>query len=87
MPELDYGVRKGMQIAYRMRKLPTPKRMHAVTAAWAPHRSLGSWYMWRVLELPSSRAARTRKPAGKKTAKARPKPKTKARATSKRRAR
>ena len=61
MPELDYGVQKGMQIAYGMRKLPTPKRMREVTAAWAPHRSVGSWYMWRVLELPSSRVALARK--------------------------
>ena len=55
MPELDYGVRKGMQVAYRLRKLPTPTRMAQLTASWAPYRTVGSWYMWRVLELPSSR--------------------------------
>jgi len=58
MPELDYGVRKGMQIAYRLRKLPTPTRMAQLTAAWAPFRTVGSWYMWRVLELPSARPKR-----------------------------
>ena len=86
MPELDYGVQKGMQIAYGMRKLPTPKRMREVTAAWAPHRSVGSWYMWRVLELPSSRAALAKR---KKKAKAKAKPASnvKPRAKAKRRAR
>ena len=58
LPELDYGVRKGMQIAYRLRKLPTPTRMAQLTASWAPFRTVGSWYMWRVLELPSSRRER-----------------------------
>lgn len=91
MPELDYGVQKGMQIAYRMRKLPTPKRMQEVTAAWAPHRSVGSWYMWRVLELPSSKSALARRPKTKAKGRAKPKgaktTKRKTRATAKRRAR
>ena len=69
LPELDYGVRKGMQIAYRLRKLPTPARMHQLAASWAPYRTVGSWYMWRVLESPAARAQRRARLARKPKAK------------------
>jgi len=52
LPDLDLGVQKGIQLAYRMRKLPTPKKVLEVGGKWAPYRSIGAWYMWRVLELP-----------------------------------
>ena len=50
LPVDDYGVRKAMQKAYRMRKLPKPDRMRRVAEAWRPYRTLGSWYLWRSLE-------------------------------------
>lgn len=66
LPDLDLGVQKGMQRAYRMRKLPSPKKVLEIGSKWAPYRTIGSWYMWRVLELPADalrgprpRAART----------------------------
>jgi DNA-3-methyladenine glycosylase II len=52
LPDLDLGVQKGIQRAYRMRKLPSPKKVLETGAKWAPYRTIGSWYMWRVLELP-----------------------------------
>lgn len=52
LPDLDLGVQKGIQRAYRMRKLPLPGKVLAIGAKWAPYRTVGSWYMWRVLELP-----------------------------------
>ena len=54
LPDLDLGVQKGIQRAYRMRKLPTPRKVLQTGAKWAPYRSVGSWYMWRVLELPAN---------------------------------
>lgn len=51
LPELDLGVQKGIQKAYRMRKLPTPKQVLTRGAKWAPYRTVASWYMWRVLEV------------------------------------
>jgi len=84
LPELDYGVQKGMQVAYRLRKLPKPKRMHEVAARWAPHRTIGSWYMWRVLELRPPR--RTVKAKPKVKAKVKVKAKPKPRSTPRRRA-
>jgi DNA-3-methyladenine glycosylase II len=57
LPVLDLGVRKGVQRAYRLRKLPDAKRIEKIAKAWAPYRSIGSWYMWRVLELGATKAA------------------------------
>ena len=51
LPALDLGIQKGVRSAYRMRKLPTPKKVIAVGAKWAPYRSIASWYLWRSLEL------------------------------------
>ncbi|MEP6905232.1 MAG: DNA-3-methyladenine glycosylase 2 family protein [Gemmatimonadales bacterium] len=53
LPELDLGVQKGIQVAYRMRKLPKPQRVLETGARWEPYRTVGAWYMWRVLELPA----------------------------------
>ena len=52
LPDLDLGIQKGMQKAYRLRKLPTPERVKKIGAKWAPFRSIGSWYMWRLLDSP-----------------------------------
>jgi len=51
LPELDLGVQKGIQKAYRLRKLPTPQQVLRRGQKWAPYRTIGSWYMWRVLEI------------------------------------
>ena len=57
LPVLDLGVRKGVQKAYRLRKLPDAKRIEKIAASWAPYRTVASWYMWRVLELGATKAA------------------------------
>ena len=50
LPELDLGVQKGIQLAYGLRTLPTPKDVLRIGAPWAPYRSVASWYMWRLLD-------------------------------------
>ena len=57
LPVLDLGIRKGVQRAYRLRKLPDARRIEKIAASWAPYRTIGSWYMWRVLELKAKNAA------------------------------
>jgi DNA-3-methyladenine glycosylase II len=52
LPDLDLGVQKGIQRAYRLRKLPTPERVKKIGAKWAPYRTVGSWYMWRLVDTP-----------------------------------
>jgi DNA-3-methyladenine glycosylase II len=50
LPVGDLGVRKGMQLHFKLRKLPEAPRMEALAEPWRPYRTFGSYYMWRVLE-------------------------------------
>lgn len=50
LPELDLGVQKAVQRAYRLRKLPTPDRLLKIGAKWAPYRSVATWYLWRSID-------------------------------------
>ncbi len=47
LPWGDYGVRKGVQSLYRLRKLPGRERLEEIAEAWRPYRSLAAWYVWR----------------------------------------
>lgn len=50
MPVTDYGVRKGFQMLYRKRALPTPQQLLKLTEKWRPHRSVAALYLWRIAE-------------------------------------
>jgi DNA-3-methyladenine glycosylase II len=50
LPDLDLGIRKGIQRAYRLRKLPDAARVHTIGAKWAPYRTIASWYLWRSID-------------------------------------
>lgn len=50
LPDLDLGIRKAIQRTYRLRALPTPKRVLEIGAQWAPHRTVAAWYLWRSLD-------------------------------------
>ena len=39
-----------MQRHFKLRKLPEAERMQKLAAPWRPHRTIASWYMWRLLE-------------------------------------
>jgi 3-methyladenine DNA glycosylase/8-oxoguanine DNA glycosylase len=54
LPVDDYGVRKGFALAYQ-RELPSPKELAAFGARWKPHRTIPSWYFWRVVERATAR--------------------------------
>ncbi|KAJ7300114.1 hypothetical protein O6H91_10G089500 [Diphasiastrum complanatum] len=49
LPVGDLGVRKGFQKLYGLKSLPDAEKMEELSSKWKPYRSLGSWYMWRVL--------------------------------------
>ena len=53
LPDLDLGVQKGIQRAYRLRKLPSPDLVKKIGAKWAPYRTFASWYLWRLLDTPT----------------------------------
>lgn len=50
-PVLDLGVRNGMQKVYGLDASAKPADYEAIADRWRPYRSVGSWYMWRSLEL------------------------------------
>jgi DNA-3-methyladenine glycosylase II len=51
LPTLDLGIQKGVQRAYGLRKLPKPEKVQKIGKKWAPYRTVGSWYMWRLLDV------------------------------------
>src|SRR6476659_10031166 len=50
LPDLDLGIQKGIQRAYKLRKLPSPERVKKIGAKWAPYRTVASWYLWRLVD-------------------------------------
>jgi DNA-3-methyladenine glycosylase II len=51
LPDLDLGIRKGIQRAYRLRKEPNAARVHEIGKSWAPYRTIACWYLWRSLDV------------------------------------
>jgi DNA-3-methyladenine glycosylase II len=50
LPVGDFGVRKGAQRLYGLPELPKRAELEALAEPWRPYRSVGAWYLWRVLE-------------------------------------
>ncbi len=51
LPVSDLGVRKGYQLMHGLDEMPAPKELYDLCDHWRPYRSVGSWYMWRVVDL------------------------------------
>jgi DNA-3-methyladenine glycosylase II len=52
LPVGDFAVRKGFSIMYGLKDLPKPRELIHYGERWKPFRSVASWYLWRVHELP-----------------------------------
>ena len=50
-PVDDYGVKKGFQLTFGMKKLPHKTTMLRRAERWRPFRTIAAWYMWRACEL------------------------------------
>jgi len=50
LPIHDLGVRKGFQIAYKKRKLPTPDQLKRFSRKWKPYRTMATLYLWRAVD-------------------------------------
>ncbi|MDF2489577.1 MAG: putative 3-methyladenine-DNA glycosylase [Pseudomonas sp.] len=48
LPVDDLGVREGYRRMKGLDKAPTPAQMRSLAAAWRPHRTIASWYLWRA---------------------------------------
>jgi len=49
-PVADLGLQKAMTLHYNRGRKLTPQKMHRIGAAWAPWRSVATWYLWRSLD-------------------------------------
>ncbi len=48
LPLGDLGLQLALKKLYRMRKLPTAKRMQTLGRKWNPLETVGTWYAWRA---------------------------------------
>ena len=46
----DAGLRRGLQKLYGLQDRPTEDEMVAITDRWRPYRTVGAWYLWRVVD-------------------------------------
>ncbi|KAI9017464.1 DNA glycosylase [Gaertneriomyces semiglobifer] len=59
LPVGDLGVRKGMAIHFGLKgtakgkknDLPSPEQMRTAAAIWEPYRTIGSYYMWALMDI------------------------------------
>ncbi|HUF79733.1 MAG TPA: DNA-3-methyladenine glycosylase 2 family protein [Burkholderiales bacterium] len=50
LPLADLGLQKAMRLNYNRGRPLSLARMQKIGAAWAPWRSVATWYMWRSLD-------------------------------------
>ena len=48
LPVADFGVVNGYKRLKNLETAPKPREMAAIGLAWQPHRTIASWYLWRV---------------------------------------
>jgi len=46
----DAGLRRGFKILYNLKEAPSEAEMISISEPWRPYRSVGSWYLWRVVD-------------------------------------
>ncbi len=49
LPVGDLGIRNGFKKLYNLSEPPTAEQMEVLAEAWRPHRTVASWYLWRVV--------------------------------------
>ena len=52
MPATDLGVQEGLRLLEGLSDRPGPSELQARAEVWGPLRSVASWHLWRVTELP-----------------------------------
>ena len=50
LPVGDLGIRRAVQVEYRMRKLPDAERLERLAKPWRPYRTLACLFLWRSLD-------------------------------------
>jgi DNA-3-methyladenine glycosylase II len=65
LPVGDFGVRDGYRKLKNLAELPKPNKLREIGKDWAPHRTVASWYLWRI---PRDRDADSKRSAESKQA-------------------
>ncbi len=60
LPVDDFGVREGYRVLHGLDAQPKPRALAEIGLAWAPYRSLATWYLYR-----SADAARRQEPTSR----------------------
>jgi DNA-3-methyladenine glycosylase II len=55
LPVGDFGIRTAVMKHYKKRKMPNPKQMEKIAKCWEPYRSVACWYLWRSLDIKTSK--------------------------------
>jgi DNA-3-methyladenine glycosylase II len=50
LPVDDFGVREGYRVLFELDTQPKPKALAELGFAWAPYRSMATWYLYRAVE-------------------------------------
>ncbi len=48
LPADDFGVREGYRALKALAAPPKPRQLRELGTAWSPHRTVASWYLWRM---------------------------------------
>lgn len=48
LPVDDFGVREGYRALKALPVQPKPRELREISKAWSPHRTVASWYLWRM---------------------------------------
>ena len=50
LPVADLGLKKGIQLMYSLKDLPSEKQIVHFGEAWRPYRTIATWYIWKSLK-------------------------------------
>jgi DNA-3-methyladenine glycosylase II len=50
LPVGDQGIRRAVQVQYRLRKMPDATRLEKIARPWRPYRTLACLYLWSSLD-------------------------------------
>jgi DNA-3-methyladenine glycosylase II len=50
LPVGDLGIRRAVERAYGLKKLPDAAKLEKIAKPWRPHRTLACLYLWRSLD-------------------------------------
>ncbi|MES2203512.1 MAG: DNA-3-methyladenine glycosylase [Patescibacteria group bacterium] len=51
LPTGDLGIQKAFQKVFKLRTKPSPEKMKKLSSVWQGHRTVASFYLWRMLDI------------------------------------